>query len=201
MFNPKERNELFVEIIKALDSSSLVEGVIQLGSGVTGYKDEHSDIDVMIATPGIEDAEITKNLVREVLSKYKPIYVKDKQFSKDIFLVIAIMQNQLELNVSIVPRELLSVKSPLWKIIVDKTGFVTEKMNAEYEKFCNKTTKYDVNDDVVFEFVYCALNLEKELKRNNMIYALKMLEKMRDSTLLIQAWNEKGLSRILCKRS
>jgi len=190
MYSSEERDTYFVNTIEKLESSNLVEGIIQLGSGVIGYKDELSDIDLMIATSRIEDSEITKNLVNRILSDFNPIYIKEKQFSKDIFLVIAILQNKLEFNVSIAPRELLSVKSPLWKVIVDKTGLVTEKMNTENEHFLNKPVKYNVNIDVPFEFVYCALALEKELMRNNLIYALKMLEDMRDYTLIVQAMNE-----------
>lgn len=190
MYSPEERNAYFVNTIKELETSNLVEGVVQLGSGVNEYKDEHSDIDLMVATSRIEDVEITKNLVLRIFSGYNPLYIKEKQFSKDIYLVIAIMQNKLEFNVSIVPRELLSVKSPLWKVIVDKTSLVTEKMNSENEKFINRPIKYTVNFDVVFEFVYCSLSMEKELRRNNIIYALKMLENMREYTLIVQALNE-----------
>ncbi|MBS8263959.1 hypothetical protein DYI25_05860 [Mesobacillus boroniphilus] len=190
MYTSEERNTYFEKAIREIKSSDLVEGIIQLGSGVIGYKDEHSDIDLMVATFKIEDAEKIRDFVRETLSDFNPSYIKEKAFSKDIFLLIAIMQNGLEFNVSIVPREFLSVKSPLWKVIVDKTGFVTEKMETEKEIFENKPVKYNVGIDVAFEFVYCALALEKELKRNNLIYALKMLEDMRDYTLIVQALNE-----------
>lgn len=190
MYSTEERNAYFVNTTKKLASSSLVEGIIQLGSGVVGYKDEHSDIDLMVCTSRVEDSEATKNLVYRSLSDFNPIYVKEKQFSENIYLVIAIMENKLEFNVSIVPRESLTVKSPLWKVIVDKTGLVSEKMNIENEGFEKKPVKYDLNFDVVFEFVYCAMSLDKELMRNNLIYALKMLETMRSYTLLVQAMNE-----------
>lgn len=190
MYTGEERSTYFEKTIREIGASDLVEGIVQLGSGVIGYKDEHSDIDLMVATSKIENAAITRDFVRETLSDFIPSYIKEKQFSKDIFLVIVILQSGLEFNVSIVPREFLSVKSPLWKIIVDKTGLVTEKMESENEKFLNKPVKYNVGFDVAFEFVYCALALEKELKRNNFIDALKKLEDMRDFTLIIQALNE-----------
>ena len=135
MYSTEERNAYFVNTIKKLESSNLVEGIIQLGSGVVGYKDEHSDIDIMVCTSRVEDSEATKNLVYRSLSDFNPVYVKEKQFSENIYLIIAIMENTLEFNVSIVPRELLTVKSPLWKVIVDKTGLVSEKMNIENEGF------------------------------------------------------------------
>lgn len=190
MYSSAERNSYFVNTIKKLESSSLVEGIIQLGSGVVGYKDELSDIDLMVCTSTVGDSQATKNLVHRSLSDFNPIYVKEKQFTEDIFLIIAILENTLEFNFSIVPRESLTVKSPLWKVIVDKTGLVSKKMKNENEEFENKPVKYDVNIDVPFEFVYCAINFDKELKRNNLIYALKMLETMRSYTLLVQAMNE-----------
>ena len=50
MYSFEERNTYFINTIKRLKSSNLVEGIIQLGSGVIGYKDEHSDIYLLVAT-------------------------------------------------------------------------------------------------------------------------------------------------------
>lgn len=55
---------------------NLVEGIIQLGSGVIGYNDNRSDIDLMVATAKEEDAEITKNLVYQTLNTYSPVYIR-----------------------------------------------------------------------------------------------------------------------------
>lgn len=186
----EERCPYFDNAVKRFESSDLVEGIFQLGSGVNGYKQEYSDIDLMVATSKNVIAETTRDFIRDTLIRFNPAYIKEKQFSKDIFLVIAFMKNGLEFNVSIVPREFLSVKSPLWKVIVDKSDLVTEKMNTEYDRFLNKPGKYNVGIDVPFEFVYCALALEKELKRDNLIYALRMLEEMRGCTLIVQTLNE-----------
>lgn len=190
MYTVEERSSYFDKVIQEFELSDLVEGIVQLGSGVIGYKDEYSDIDLMIATSRSEKAQTTRDFIRETLKSFDSTYIKEKQFSRDILLVIAIMDNGLELNVSIVPRELLTVRSPLWKVIVDKTGLVTEKMNSENDYFLKQPIKYNVGIDIPFEFVYCALAFEKELKRGNQIYALKMLEEMRNFILIIQALNE-----------
>lgn len=190
MYSSEERDTHFESIIGKLRSANLIEGIIQLGSGVIGYKDEHSDIDLMVCTARVEDVEETKNLVYRNFRKLNPIYIKEKQLRENVFLLIVFMENSLEFNVSIVQTQLLSVKSPLWKIIIDKTGFVTEKMKLGNERFNHKLYKNAVPDDVLFEFFYCAMKLDKELQRKNLIYALKMLETMRDYTLQIQALNE-----------
>lgn len=190
IYTSKERSIYFDKIIAKLKSFSLVEGIVQIGSGVGGFSDDFSDIDLMVATSRIEDAITSKNTIHQLFNEFHPVYIKEKQFSKEIFLLIVILENQLEFNVSIVPREYLSVKSPLWKVIFDKTGLITEKMNIEHEKFENAPTKYEVGLDVPFEFVYCAMGLDKALRRNNLIYALSMLEAMRTFTLYLQAKNE-----------
>lgn len=190
MYTTEERNTFFDNTIERLKASSLVEGIVQLGSGVIGYKDEHSDIDLMVAASNAENVEITKDFVRESFSEFNQVHIKEKQLREKVYLLIVFMENSLEFNVSIVPRDSLKVKSPLWKVIVDKTGLVSEKMKKEDHQFNNRTLMYEVNEDAVFEFVYCAMRMEKELRRNNFIYALKMLEMMRDYTLQIQAMNE-----------
>jgi len=184
------RKNYFDIILEKLNSSELVEGIVQIGSGVTGFNDVLSDIDLMVTTTRVVDAISTKNAVYAIFNEFNPIYIKEKQFSKDIFLLIVIMENKLEFNVSVVPREFLTVKSPLWKVVVDKTGLVTEKMNSEYEKFENKPVKYEIGLDLPFEFVYCAMGLDKALRRNNLIYALSLLETMRTYTLYLQAMVE-----------
>ena len=190
MYSHVERNTYFNSTIKKLLSSTLVEGIIQLGSGVVGYTDEFSDIDLMVATSNMEDVKATKEFVRTCLNEYDPIYIKEKQLGENIYLFIVFLENKLEFNVSIVPRSLLSVRSPLWKIVVDKTGLIAEKMNQENGSFLKKSEKYNLHVDIPFEFTYCLKSLEKELNRNNVIYALQMLDLMREYTVLVQAMNE-----------
>ncbi|MDW0116816.1 aminoglycoside 6-adenylyltransferase [Sporosarcina thermotolerans] len=190
MYSVEERDEYFKRIIENFQSNNLFEGVVQLGSGVKGYNDAHSDIDLMASTYRSEDVDDAKQAIYELLTKFNPVYIKEKQFTQHIFLFIVFMENSLELNISVLPSELLNVKSPLWKVVVDKSGVVSRKMHAENEVFQNKPVTYEVNIDLPFEFAYCALNVNKELKRNNLIYALKMLERMREYVLLVQAMNE-----------
>lgn len=185
-----ERNNYYNYTIEKLQASNIVEGIIQLGSGVVGYKDELSDIDLMVSISAREDSVKTKELVHETLSNLNPVLIKEKQFSGNVYLVIAILENKLEFNISIVPRELLTVKSSLWKVVIDKSGLVTEKMNIENERFLQNPIRYEVPFDVPFEFAYCAYGMEKELKRGNLINALTLLQRMREYTLIVQAMNE-----------
>ncbi len=190
MYDQEEREYYLNKLIEMIKSTEHVEGIVQIGSGVIGFSDENSDIDLMVASTEINNSQAARNIIKGFFKELNPIYIKEKQFSKDIFLLIVILENMLEFNVSIVPRELLSVKSPWWKVIIDKTGLVTEKMASENERFESESVKYEAGFDVPFEFVYCAMDVDKALKRKNLIYALSTLETMRTYTLYMQAMNE-----------
>lgn len=190
MDNQEERAYYLNKMSKKIEQLEQVEGIVQIGSGVVGFSDENSDIDLMVASTEINNSKTAKDMIKDYFQELNPRYIKEKQFSKEIFLLIVLLENKLEFNVSIVPRELLSVKSPLWKVIVDKTGLVTKKMAVENAKFESQPVKYEAGFDVPFEFVYCTLDVEKALKRKNLIYALSTLETMRAYTLYMQAMNE-----------
>jgi predicted nucleotidyltransferase len=50
MYSTEERKSYLDRTVELVKSSDLVEGIIQIGSGVIGFNDEHSDIDFIIAT-------------------------------------------------------------------------------------------------------------------------------------------------------
>ncbi|WP_175989466.1 hypothetical protein [Bacillus sp. Marseille-Q1617] len=185
MYTAKERDQYFTSIISQLESSHLIEGIVHIGSGVAGYKDEQSDIDLMVSAAALADVEKAKSFLHQYFREIGSVYIKELKLREHIYLIIAFLENGLEFNVSILSRDLLSVKSPLWKVVVDKTGKVTEKMEAAHKHFEHK--KYDFSEDVAFDFIYSMRKFQTELKRQNFIYALKMLETMRDQTLRLQA--------------
>lgn len=190
MFSSQERDDYFDRTVTMIQSVAAVEGIVQLGSGVTGYKDAYSDIDLMVCIAKEIETHTAKEQIYQALLTYRPQYIKEKKFGEAIFLLIVLLENGLEFNISIAPRDLLPVRSPLWKVVADKTGNVLKKMTNENEKFENNAVKYDTYSDIGFEFFYCAIGLEKELRRNNLIYSLKLLGTLQDYVLHIQAMNE-----------
>ncbi|GEM_PF-860901 len=189
-YSESERQEYLVDVTEKITSFPDIEGIVQIGSGVNGFSDEYSDIDLMVGISNLADPEQAKASIKNFFEEMHPIYIKEKQFGKDIFLLIVFLHNGLEFNVSVASLRLLSVKSPLWKVLTDKTGAVVEKMNHENELFLQETVQYGTGMDLPFEFAYCAQSAKKALKRDNPLYALQMLETMRTYLLYLQAMNE-----------
>lgn len=88
---------------------------------------------------------------------------------EDIYLLIAFLENGLEFNISVLATSSLNVKSPLWKIVFDRTGQVAKKMKNEHERFTEKPIKYAIDEDIAFEFSYFRKKFNTELKRYNLI--------------------------------
>ncbi len=188
MYSSEERDLYFISLVNKLKLSDSIEGIIQLGSGVTGYRDNYSDIDLMVSTA--DDVESAKEIVIQTLEELGSFFIKEVTLQEGIFLLIAFLENGLELNVSVLSTNALNVKSPLWKIVFDRTGQVDGKMKDEHQRFIGKSIKYTIDEDIAFKFLYFRKKFNTELKRNNMIYSLQMLEEMRKLTLLVQAFNE-----------
>ncbi|TCI21175.1 aminoglycoside 6-adenylyltransferase [Exiguobacterium sp. SL-9] len=189
MYSTVERDTHFQHVLNHLQTNTGVQGVVQLGSGVAGYQDRYSDIDLMVAARTDVDPQSIKRRLADYFLQLSPVFIKEKQFGPDIYLLIVLLENRLEFNVSIAPLEILPVRSTLWNVVVDRDGQLLQHMKTEHERFIASSIRYETSD-VPFEFIYASLALEKELKRNNPIYALKMLETLRELTLTAQALKE-----------
>lgn len=189
MYTTIEREVQLQRVLQKLQTLPAVEGVVQIGSGASGYQDEYSDIDLMIAARKGNEPNDIKQALFEYFMDLSPILMKEKQFASDIYLLIVLLNNRLEFNISFAPLEKLPVRSPLWKVVYDRDSQLQQKMMKEHTRFLEQPVQYDVGD-VPFEFVYASFALDKELKRDNLIYALALLETMRELTRLSQALKE-----------
>lgn len=188
MYTESDREHYFQDIIRKMQEIKEVEGIIQLGSGTIGYSDQYSDIDLMVAT--LEQVDVVKELIKKELQNLGAFFIKEGKFSDQIFLLIPFYENGLEMNISVLPTSFLNVKSPLWKLIFDRNGEVLPIMLKEHENFLKLEQPYINKFNIAFEFAYHLRKLQVELQRGNAIFAMKMLEVLREFTLTVQILNE-----------
>ncbi|MCU7558523.1 nucleotidyltransferase family protein [Macrococcus capreoli] len=188
MYTSEEREDMFELLLNHLKFIH-IKGAVQIGSGVKGYSDTYSDIDMMVAVSGnvAEQKDKIKNILEDMGAKY----IKEGMFREDIYLLIPFFDSGLEMDISIMPTQLLSVQSPLWKVIYDADGSVLEKMNELNNNFINKEQPYRTTPDIAFEFVYRYRKAMIDIKRSNMIGALSHIDIMKEFILEIQLLNEK----------
>lgn len=187
MYTFKEREDIYDNLLDQLILLG-IEGAVQIGSGVMGYTDDLSDIDMMV----VVNQPVTENKekIKELLIDLGAIYIHEGMFKEDIYLLIPFFENGLEMDISIMPTELLSVQSPLWKVVYDSGGSVLKKMNELNEQFLNNPQPYRTTPNIAFQFIYRYRKAIIDLKRNNLIGALAHIDIMKEFILEIQILNE-----------
>jgi predicted nucleotidyltransferase len=75
MYSTNERKVIFDELVRFLITIPEIEGVIQLGSSINGFKDEYSDLDFMLVYKN--DFQKSKEVILEYLKNIKIIYLKN----------------------------------------------------------------------------------------------------------------------------
>ncbi|RXK19169.1 nucleotidyltransferase domain-containing protein [Macrococcus sp. DPC7161] len=187
MYTSKERQDYFNKVINLFKDLSVV-GIVQIGSGVTGYYDEYSDIDLMVAVPKPIDKYV--NDIYEVLKQMGANFIHEGKFGDEIFLLIPFFENGLEMDISIMPVDLLSVKSPLWKVIYDPQKKVEGKLYELDKIFRENKQPYRITPNIKFQYFYLLRKSLIELKRNNLIGALSHTHLMKEFILEIQILKE-----------
>ena len=144
-FTEKERSDILEQITAYLKSRENVLSVILVGSGANGFRDKLSDIDLTIAADDKTD-------INAFLSEYQH-YLNDK-FDVMInhrvpgrLLVISMLENFLEIDISIVYlSELCAVKNS-WRVLFDKTGQSENIMQETWEKRTSADISQRMNNE------------------------------------------------------
>lgn len=165
-----------------------IEGIVQVGSGVEGFPDEYSDIDLIFSV--FSESQIQP--VRKRLDKLftDALYIRENPLDGGMFLYI-FLKNGLEFDVVLLPTEKLQVRSAQWKIITDKTGQVLNRMHdSQLEGIENQTFRNTLLE-WEFEIIYALRGILFEIQRENFLYVLSRMEFVRDKLIRLQCYYEK----------
>jgi len=190
MYTIEERELFCNQTIDFFRSSELFEGVVQLGSGTIGYKDEYSDIDLMAAIYNRDDLEFSKAVLIKFFQDLGAGYINEIVWTETVLGVSVYFTNGLGMDVSFGPTNNLVVQSPQWKIALDKTGKLTDFIEEENRKFVKYYSNYGIDDSINYRFINALRRYVIAIKRCNYIYASNMLNEARQCVLDIQALKE-----------
>ena len=75
VFSVQDRQAAFDYILSAAAECGRIVALVQVGSGVNGYHDEHSDLDFVIALDsGDSMPEVMEYLHRKISAKYQLVF-------------------------------------------------------------------------------------------------------------------------------
>ncbi|MFD2830779.1 hypothetical protein [Corticicoccus populi] len=186
-YSTEEREAEYQEMLKFLKEDRDVIGIVQIGSGVSGYNDVFSDIDLMVVVNSIDSVDGVRNHIMQYFEGENLLYSKTFAFTEHILMTINMLNHFLEFNISVMTVKDISMKSKMIRCIYEETGEVSRKIAALSEAYEKKES---LDQMWVDTFVYYSLTLFREFERENYIYINHILEDLRYYTRTIQVENE-----------
>ena len=127
MYTEKERAKLLIQAATVVSTYPEVEGIVQVGSGVEGFLDEYSDIDLIFSTFTSQQVPVLRARMDKLFSD--ALYIRQVDLEQGLFLYV-FLKNGLEFDLVLMPTSALQVRSAHWKILTDKTGQVLSRMHS-----------------------------------------------------------------------
>ena len=185
MYTVQDRSELLNELVEKAKNIKEVQGFILVGSGAKGFRDEYSDLDVLVVVEESVDVEkVHDNLLKFMEKNYKILKSKIYKHEEDIFVTCFFLDNYLELDLGVWSYNKLKATKPHWRILFDNKDNIKEKLQQSLKKHdtpeANEIANYSLT--YIWQFIQGTV---VELKRSNLIKAIKNLDVFRDDIIKI----------------
>ena len=125
-FSVQDRQAVFEYIQSVAAECGRIVALVQIGSGVNGYHDEHSDLDFVIALDSGESMpEVMEYMHRKISAKYELAFFTQNESRH---LQNYILSDLLEIDIGYGGYEHAAAWKPAFKVLFDHSGTVEEKM-------------------------------------------------------------------------
>lgn len=186
MYTEENRTQILNQIVAFMRSSTVFEGLIQIGSGVIGYTDVYSDIDLIAGCINSHSMDTAKNALHSFFKNHGAVYMDNRMWSKTVLGISAYFDNGLSVDISFMPTHEIPIRSKKWRLLYAS--------NKEFEKMLSKralelteANSSIVNDAFHHKFFYALRRAEIAILRGNYIYADIALSEARQLLLLVEA--------------
>ena len=126
VFSVQDRQAVFEYIQSVAAECGRIVALVQIGSGVNGYHDEHSDLDFVIALDSGESMpEVMDYMHRKISAKYELAFFTQNESRH---LQNYILSDLLEIDIGYGGYEHAAALKPAFKVLFDHSGTVEEKM-------------------------------------------------------------------------
>lgn len=186
LYNSQSRQETLEKLCKALESDHRIGGVLLVGSGAYGFKDELSDIDLAIVVCEEQDALTVFRDWESVIRDLLPVLWCFADIrGPEVGLYAFILEDFLEVDISFQSLSVLSARSPNWKVIWNRTGQIEEILHVLWSESVepNLETLYARRLDSIWHYV---THVAISIKRGHLWRATHYLEEIRNRTIELE---------------
>lgn len=183
MYQHEDRIKVMSEIENFTRSINGIQGLLLVGSGSTGFRDQYSDLDLLVVVENPENVVDINEQIRGFLqSRFCVLKEKVYQHEKDIFVTCFFFENYLELDLGVWSFNKLRATKPDWIVVFDREGTLSDKLNDSLNKLIHRDVDEAINDSLSFiwQFFRSAV---VALKRGHFIKALKDIDFIRNQII------------------
>ncbi len=186
MYKETDREELLNKIAGFMQESSAFEGLLQIGSGATGFADIYSDIDLMA---GCGDADCVKDAdrqLRQFFAELGACHIENRAWTSTALGLSVYFEDGLSADISFMPTSELPIRSPRYRVVFAKTENFVDVLNAAAQRFAESSQRYGIDDSIHYRFVNELRYVEIAILREQFIFADIALSNARQLLLSVE---------------
>lgn len=188
MYTYHERDKYYRDLVVFIKNINSIHTITRIGSGVIGYNDIHSDIDIMLSCETDENIDETIIQLSKYFEKVGCNYFKVVNFGW--ILIYAILENDLEFNISLVKKEYTTIMSTQAKVIYSKDLMFKSKLEDDINNLSSKRNSSYIDSNIDFLFLTYIRKYKIAVVRNDFIGAVNALNAARECIIEVQIAKE-----------
>lgn len=190
MYSFEERDNFFNKIMKKIELSNNIIGTYLIGSSSIGFNDIYSDLDFMIAYKEDIETQLIRNEILEFFKEDDVGYIMERKWTDRTLGISVYLKNGLSIDISYGPLKELKIKSKQIKVGVDTNKLLEEHLKSGIKIFEDKYSNYNIDQNIIWEFMYIIRKYLISIKRKNYIYAYSLLNDARMIIMNLEGLNE-----------
>jgi predicted nucleotidyltransferase len=188
---PEERNEILDKLVEALKQRDFIRGIALIGSGAKGFIDIYSDVDLLVLLKDDAIFQLSYLKVKEEIESLFRVVLSFEHFrNNEDLMLIAMLDNYLELDVQVVTARALIMRERNYKILYDPEEVLYDLFEDSFTE-----TQMAAPRRIYIELIERSwqpiLKCVGAINRDETWRALKMLEEIRDVTVQLAGMNHK----------
>lgn len=182
MYTIEERQALLDDLVESVKQSPVFEGLLLIGSGVQGYSDIYSDIDLMAGCTDLENAE---SVLLDYFTNKDAFHIERRSWSRTVLGLSAYFENGLSVDISFMPSVEIPLRTKYWKILDCKSKHFSDLIEEKDRSIPEQTIYLSQHS-----FFFALRRMEIALCRKEFVYAEMALSDARNQLLTYEIVKE-----------
>jgi predicted nucleotidyltransferase len=183
-YSAADRASLQRTLIEEFARDDRVDGVLLVGSGVHGFADEYSDLDLAVVLGADEPAAFAREWGARLEADLPVVHRFGDDRGDAGYVVGLLLDNFLEVDIGFVAKDQMADRGMPWAVAFDRSGDVGRRQRALQPRPEDRAAAYRRNVDGIWHWI---MRCRVAIARGRLLLALTDLDEIRMRTLRVAA--------------